>query len=156
MRLGVAIALAIAAVDQVSKAWIIATLVEPGRGFAVTEFFNLVYVRNQGLSFGLLRHDAWWGPWLFAAIGVAMSVFLVMWLRTIRWWPARAAIGLILGGAIGNIADRVTRGAVVDFLDFHWGGYHWWAFNVADSAISVGVGVLIVVTLFGPPERPTT
>jgi len=155
-RLGFALAVAIAGLDQATKAWIVDYLVEPGRGLAVTGFFNLVYVQNRGISFGMFRIEDQWGPWLFGGFGLAIAALLVVWIvRAESCWVA-AAVGAVLGGAIGNILDRVFRGAVVDFLDFHAAGYHWFAFNVADAAISVGVGLLIVISLFGSAERTKT
>ena len=155
-RLGFALAAAIAVLDQASKAWVVDLLVEPGRGLTVTSFFNLVYVKNRGISFGLFRVDDYWGPWLFGGLGLAIAALLVVWIvRAETRWVA-AAVGAVLGGAIGNILDRIFRGAVVDFLDFHAAGYHWFAFNAADAAISVGVGLLIGISLFGPAERTKT
>ncbi len=155
-RLGFGLAVAIAILDQATKAWIVDYLVAPGRGAPVTSFFNLVYVQNRGISFGLFRIDDHWGPWLYGGLGLAIATLLVVWIvRAETRWVA-AAVGAVLGGAIGNILDRVFRGAVVDFLDFHAAGYHWFAFNAADAAISVGVGLLIGISLFGSAERTKT
>lgn len=111
---------------------------------AVTDFFNLVLVWNKGTSFGLISHEAEIMPYVLAMLALAVCLWLHRWLlRAPDRWHA-AALGLILGGAIGNVFDRLLHGAVVDFLDFHYAGWHWPAFNVADSAIVIGVGMLLL------------
>jgi signal peptidase II len=134
--------------DQITKWWIVGKVMDPPRAIEVAPFFNLVMVWNRGITFGLFG-DAHWGRWAFAALALAIVVVLITWLiRAGRRWVA-AALGLIIGGAIGNVIDRVRWGAVADFLDFHVAGWHWPAFNVADSAIVVGVGLLLLDALFG-------
>jgi signal peptidase II len=148
LRLGLLIALPVVVLDQISKWWILTEVMDPPKTIAVTGFFNLVLVWNRGISFGLFDSDSAWGPILLTALALAIAAGLVVWLRRAESRLAAAAIGLVLGGAIGNVIDRVRFGAVVDFLDFHAAGYHWPAFNVADSAISVGVGLLLYDGLF--------
>ena len=132
--------------DVVTKEWALANLL--GRGSVrVTDFFNLVLVWNTGISFGIFQSGGEFGRWLLVALALAISIILVFWLRwEQRFWP-KIAIWLILAGALGNVADRIRFGAVVDFLDVHAFGYHWPAFNVADSMIVLGAAILIVDSL---------
>ena len=134
--------------DQATKWWILSLVMQPPRSIAVTPFFNLVLVWNRGVTFGLFDGNSQIGPWLLVALSLAIVAGLVVWLRRVEGvWPVYA-IGLIIGGAIGNAVDRLRLGAVVDFLDLYAAGYHWPAFNLADSAIVVGVAVLIIDGLF--------
>ncbi len=134
--------------DQATKWWILSLVMHPPRAIAVTPFFDLVLVWNRGVTFGLFDGESQIGPWLLIALALAIVAGLVVWLRRVEGvWPVYA-IGLIIGGAIGNAIDRLRFGAVVDFLDLHAAGYHWPAFNMADSAIVVGVAVLIIDGLF--------
>lgn len=148
LRLGFVIAILIVAFDQLTKWWVLADLMDPPQIVAVTSFFNLVLVWNRGVSFGLFDSDSHWGPILLSALALAISAVLVVWLRRVGGRLPAVAIGMVLGGAVGNVIDRIRFGAVVDFLDFHAFGYHWPAFNVADSAISIGVGLLLYDGLF--------
>ena len=152
LRLGLAVAVAILIGDQVSKWAIRDALWDPPRRIEVTSFFNLVPVQNKGISFGLFQSEGA-GMWLIVGLALAISAGLGVWLsRTQQRWPA-CALGLVIGGAIGNVIDRVRLGWVIDFLDFHGGGYHWPAFNVADSAISVGVVMLLVHSFLMKPRK---
>ncbi len=138
------VAVVIIMLDQASKAWVVSAIAL-NDGFVVTDFFNLVFVFNRGAAFSFLSGADGWQRWLFLALAIAISVWLAWMIRqhaAERLQPA--ALSLILGGAIGNAVDRVIHGAVVDFLDFHYAGWHFWAFNVADSAISVGVALLLL------------
>ncbi len=111
---------------------------------AVTPFLNLVLVHNPGAAFSFLSDAAGWQRWLFISIALAASAWIVALLRRHpqqRWFAL--ALSLVLAGAVGNVIDRIVIGAVVDFLDFHALGYHWPAFNVADSAITCGALLLI-------------
>lgn len=146
--LGPLVFLLVLALDQVTKAWALATLTGQGR-VPVTDFFNLVLVWNPGVSFGILQSGGEIRRWVLVALALAISVILLFWLRREQSAVSRLAIWLILAGALGNVVDRVRFGAVVDFLDFHAFGYHWPAFNVADSAIVVGAALLIADSLFG-------
>jgi signal peptidase II len=139
------------ALDQLTKLLIL-KLLPPG-GVALTSFVNLVLVWNTGVSFGMFR-DAAQGRWILVLVTLAIGAFLVFWLRREHRLVPRLAIHLILGGAIGNLIDRIRFGAVVDFLDAHLMGYHWPAFNVADSAIVVGAAVLLLDGLFAARPGP--
>ena len=138
-----ALAALVAALDQLSKFAITRRLIT-GDSIELAPFFNLVLVHNRGAAFSLLASAPGWQRELFIAIAVVASVWVVYLLRR---YPRQTlfcfALSLILGGAIGNVIDRVLFGAVIDFLDFHLGGYHWPAFNVADSAITCGAALLI-------------
>jgi signal peptidase II len=101
----------------------------------------------------LLSGSAWWHPWLLTALALAVVAGLVTWLWRQPDPLLAVGVGLVSGGALGNVIDRIRLGAVVDFLDFYLGGWHWPAFNMADSAIAIGVGVLLFDGLFREPAR---
>jgi signal peptidase II len=129
--------------DQLSKAAINSHFVF-GESVAVTSFFNLVLAHNTGAAFSFLSDAGGMQRWLFSAIAIVASVWIVWLLRNHQTEKLFCfALAFILGGALGNLIDRVAYGYVVDFLDFHWGGYHFAAFNVADSAITCGAALLI-------------
>jgi signal peptidase II len=139
------LAAAVVILDQLSKWWVLNALDLPERGqIPVLPFFRLSMVMNRGVSYGLLRADNEVMRWLLVAGALAVVVWLVYWVRnTTRPWFA-TAIGLVIGGALGNnLIDRVRLGHVTDFLDFSGLGFPW-VFNVADSAISVGVALLLL------------
>ncbi|TAG33197.1 MAG: lipoprotein signal peptidase [Polaromonas sp.] len=140
--LGLALLLLIA--DQVTKLMILDAY-KLGDATYITSFFNIVRVHNSGAAFSFLANAGGWQRWFFTGIGVAAAVFIVWMLKS---HPGQKlfslALACILGGAIGNVVDRSLYGYVVDFLDFHYAGWHFPAFNVADSAISIGAVCLIV------------
>ncbi len=140
------IALVIVA-DQLSKSWIVGNFAMFESREIIPGLFNFTYLTNKGAAFGLLNGN--YGAWrqiFFVAIAVIAIIVLIIALRQLKdqGWIYGAAIGLIAGGAAGNLLDRLRLGAVVDFLDFYYKGHHWPAFNVADSAITVGVSLLIL------------
>jgi signal peptidase II len=136
--------------DQLTK-WLIQQTMVFGQQVRVLPFFNLVLVYNPGAAFSFLSTAPGWQRDLFVAIGLAASGLIVWLLRRHAADPMFCfALALILGGAIGNVIDRVLLGAVVDFLDVHVAGYHWPAFNVADSAITCGAALLIWDSLRRP------
>jgi signal peptidase II len=149
-RLGWLVAVGVLVVDQLTKWWILAAVMDPPRAIAVAPFFNIVLVFNRGVSFGMFGTAPGWMPWLLTAFALAIAAGLGVWLRRVRGRWLGVALGLIIGGALGNVIDRLRFGAVVDFLDFHAAGYHWPAFNVADSGITVGVAVLLLDALKSP------
>jgi signal peptidase II len=143
---------AMVALDLGTKAWLSRALV-PGEGHDLAPFLRIVLVYNEGAAFSFLAGAGGWQRWFFAAIAVVISAVLVVVLRRHRGSPlVAAALALVLGGALGNLWDRLTLGRVVDFILLHAGGYAWPAFNVADSAITVGVAILIWESLW--PKRP--
>jgi signal peptidase II len=134
---------AVIALDQATKAWIVAAF-RLHEALPVTSFFDLVFVFNAGAAFSFLRDAGGWQKWLFVALAVVISGWLLATIREhARERLLPAALSLILGGALGNVVDRLRYDAVVDFLDFHWAGVHFPAFNVADSAITVGVVLML-------------
>ena len=140
--LGLALILLIA--DQFTKVLILGYY-QLGDSSPVTGFFNIVRVHNSGAAFSFLSSASGWQRWFFTAIGLGAAVFIVYMLRS---HPGQKlfsfALACILGGAIGNVIDRLLHGYVVDFLDFHYAGTHFPAFNIADSAISIGAACLIL------------
>jgi signal peptidase II len=138
------LALIIILLDQFTKVLILGYY-QLGDSTVVTSFFNVVRVHNAGAAFSFLASAGGWQRWLFTGIGVAAALFIVWMLKSHGGQKLFCfALALILGGAIGNVIDRSLYGYVVDFLDFHAAGWHFPAFNVADSAISVGAALLIL------------
>jgi len=148
-------ALLLAAADQASKAWVVSALPLYRPHEVFPGWFDLVHVRNRGVAFSLLSgFDPRWVLPLLVVLTLAALVVLVLFLRTLpAKGAARHAVGLVLGGAAGNLVDRVRLGYVIDFLDLHWRGHHWPTFNVADIGISVGVTLLLAGTLFAGKEN---
>ncbi len=154
LRLGLIIAGVIIVFDQATKLWVLAEFLDNPRVVPVTSFFNLVLVWNRGVSFGLFASDAAWAPYILSGLAITISIFLVLWLRNAENRVLAAGLGFVLGGAIGNVIDRLQYQAVVDFLDFHAFGYHWPAFNVADSSIFIGVILILFDGLFENRRKP--
>ena len=149
IRLGLLVAALVLLLDQVSKWWILNGLLLPERGSVeLLPVLNLTMVWNQGVTFGLFHQDTAAGPWILAAISLAVVIALFLWLRRAERPLVAAALGAIAGGAIGNVIDRVRFGAVVDFIHAHAFGWSWYVFNVADSAIVCGVAALMLDGLF--------
>ena len=137
--------LAVIVVDQSTKLAAV-TALDPASPLELTAMLDLVLAYNPGAAFSILSTAGGWQRWLFIGLALAICAFIVHWLldlpRNARWLPL--ALSLILGGAVGNVIDRVRIGAVVDFIDFHVGHWHWPAFNMADSAICVGAALLVL------------
>lgn len=150
---GLALAALIVVVDQASKWWIMAGVMMPPRVIPLTPFFNLVMTWNRGVSFGLFNNGSPYNALILPVIAIVISVLLGVWLARVHKPMVAYGLGSVIGGAVGNLIDRVRFGAVADFLDFHLWGYHWPAFNVADSAITIGVAILIADSLFGTAEQ---
>ena len=142
------VAAVVVAADLATKAWVSHAFI-PGDVLEVTPFFNLVLTHNSGAAFSFLAGAGGWQRWFFTAIAIAISVGIVVLLPRQRDPWLSAALALVLGGALGNLYDRVTLGYVVDFVQLHAGGYYFPAFNVADSAITVGVTLLVWESLLG-------
>ena len=139
--------------DQASKWWIVAVLDLPERGqVALLPFLSFSWVQNPGVTFGLLKADGATQTLLLAAVAGAIVIALFMWLRRAETRLVAVALGGIAGGALGNVADRLRLGAVVDFIHLHAGGWSWYVFNVADAVIVCGVAVLVLDGL--RPARP--
>jgi signal peptidase II len=139
--------------DQASKLWVDHAF-RLHESLQLTPFFNLTYLRNTGAAFSFLGDAGGWQRWLFMGLALAASGLLGGWLWRLK--PGRhvegAGISLILGGALGNLVDRTLYGYVIDFFDFHIATWHFAAFNVADSAITVGVGLLLLDSLLNREE----
>ena len=156
-----AVSALIAVSDLVVKQVILA-FVPYGASYPITSFFNLVHVWNTGAAFSLLADAGGWQRYAFIVIGIVAAVFLAWMLW--RGVPTRieaAGYTGIMGGALGNVADRIARGFVVDYLDFHWRGWHWPAFNLADISITAGAALIVLASLrpggnkTSQPETPT-
>jgi signal peptidase II len=131
-------------IDQLSKITIAKTF-GYGQSKTITSFFNLVLAHNPGAAFSFLAAEGGWQRWLFSAIALGAALFILFLLK--RHAGQRlfcTALALVLGGALGNLIDRIAYGHVIDFLDFHAGGWHWPAFNIADSAICIGAALFIL------------
>ena len=150
---GFALAALVLVLDQLTKLWALDALANPPVRIAFLPFWDFVLVWNRGVSFGLFGGGAV-PPLVLVAVTGAIALGVTVWLACARsWWTAVAA-ALVLGGAIGNIIDRLLYGAVVDFIDWHAYGYHWPVFNIADAAITLGIVVLIAESLFGGRTEP--
>jgi signal peptidase II len=146
-RTGIAIALVVLIIDQVFKLYMVDYMTEHPFGIEVTSFFRLVMVWNSGVSFGMFAGGDT-TRWILIAVSSAVSVGLLVWLLRASRIFLTAGLGLVLGGAIGNIIDRIHYGRVADFFDFDLIFMRWPAFNIADMAIVVGVIILMVDSLF--------
>ena len=137
-------AVVIIVIDQITKFWILGAY-QLGDWTPITSFFNIVRAHNTGAAFSFLADHSGWQRWLFVGIGVVATVLIIWQLRK---HPGEKLFGFalssILGGAIGNVVDRLQHGYVVDFLDFYWGASHFPAFNVADMGITIGAACLIL------------
>lgn len=165
--------------DQLSKWWIVETVIKPHlypldhdvsampfllwlgsagpqlpfARLEVFPFFNIVMVWNKGISFGLFNQAGDYGPLILTLVSGAIALAFLVWLMRCSRLGTALALILIIGGAVGNIVDRLRFGAVVDFLDFHLFGWHWPAFNIADSAITIGIALLLIDSLFFEPKE---
>ena len=154
LRLGLGVAAVVVVLDQLVKLSLIDFLAGQPRAVAVGPFLDLVMVWNRGVSFGLFNSAAAGEVqrWLLVALSLGIVAALGVWLGRVGDRLLALSIGLIVGGALGNVIDRLRFGAVADFFYFHLGAYYWPAFNLADSAIVVGVAVLLYDSLFRRPE----
>lgn len=135
--------------DQLSKQAILGNLV-PGESIAVLPILDITLMYNTGAAFSFLADGGGWQRWLFTALALGIGVAIVVWLRKLHaraQWMVACALSLVLGGAMGNVIDRIRLGHVVDFIHAHWDGHYFPAFNVADAAISVGAVLLLLDAL---------
>ena len=154
IKWGALAAALVLAADQLSKWWVLEVLHLPEIGqVAVLPVLSLTMVWNQGVTFGLFHQDGALGPWILAGVALAVVVALTVWMVRAERVLVACALGAIAGGAVGNIADRMRFGAVVDFLHAHAWGHSWYVFNVADAAIVCGVFVLVLDGLRPPRSR---
>ncbi len=144
LMLWLGVAVVVVLLDQLSKITMTRRLVY-GQSEFINAYFNLVMVYNQGAAFSFLANSGGWQRWFFSALALAVSIVIVWMLnrnssqRLFCW-----SLSLILGGAVGNLIDRLVYGHVIDFLDFHVGSWHWPAFNIADSAIMIGAALFVL------------
>ncbi|MCH2549194.1 MAG: signal peptidase II [Alphaproteobacteria bacterium] len=140
-------------IDQISKKIIIGMIFNPYRVIEVTSFFNLVPVYNTGISFGLFNTGSELGRWILVLVAIALIIVLFIWLFRTKSVYVVICLVLVLGGALSNLVDRIIIGAVIDFLDFHLLGFHWPAFNLADSCIVIGALLLLYKSLYLPTQK---
>jgi len=142
------LALVVVILDQLSKWWVLSNY-QPYEVQSLLPVFNMTLVFNKGAAFSFLSDAGGWQRWFFTGLSGVVSIALVVWLTRLRSDERMTAVSLalILGGALGNLLDRVRLGKVVDFLDFYWQQWHWPAFNVADSAITIGVVLMLWASL---------
>jgi signal peptidase II len=152
--LGMLTGLAVLAADQASKWWILHGLNLPSVGqIVLLPVLNFTMVWNRGVTFGLFNGFGAWSYLVLAATALAVVVALAVWLRRAESALIAVPLGAIAGGAVGNVLDRLRFGAVVDFIDFHIGGWHWYVFNVADAAIVCGVAALVLENFLPRRDR---
>lgn len=143
-------------VDQAHKAWMLGPFDIEARGrVALTPFLDLVMVWNRGISYGLLTQDGSLGRWLLIALGLGGAVLFGWWLRATRGLLAAISLGLVMGGALSNVIDRLVHGAVADFFLFHLGDFEWYVFNLADVCIVAGAIGLVLAWATERPEIAT-
>ena len=147
MVIGIGIALIIVMLDQLSKYLILNYVLAAYPYIKITSFFNVVNAWNTGVSFSLFSAGGYLGTLLLSCLAIIISAMLVWQMRKNQLPACNAALGLIVGGALGNVIDRIRVGAVFDFLDFHIDTYHWPAFNFADSAICIGAVLILFISL---------
>jgi signal peptidase II len=158
MRLGLLLAAVVAILDQLTK-WLIIEKVMRPEGVWETPFYTptrieigpyleIVMAWNRGVSFGIFSNDGMWNVVLLSGMSLLIVTLLVVWMRRAPEPMVRLALGLVVGGALGNVVDRIRFGAVADFIYLHWNEHYWPAFNLADSAITVGACVLVLDSLF--------
>ena len=147
--LGYATAVLVILLDQWSK-WLASAELVYRKPIEVTAWFDLMLAHNTGAAFSFLAGAGGWQRWFFAGVALAVSTVIVIWLSRLprgRLWLA-VALGLVLGGGLGNLWDRLTLGYVVDFISVHYRDWYWPAFNIADSAISLGAALLVIDSVF--------
>lgn len=150
--LGAAVALLVFLVDQGSKLWLLREFnIAEKQPVRLAPVLDIVLAWNRGISYSLFTTDSARGPYVLLAITLAVTMLLILWLWRARTMPTVAALGLLIGGALGNAYDRFAYGAVVDFIYFHVGGFSWYIFNMADAAITIGVALLIFESIGGSP-----
>ena len=158
IHMGLLIALIVLAADRISKWWIMDVLDLPNiQMVQILPIFNLQWVENRGVSFGMLSAESDLGRWALVVLLSLITIGLGIWLKSVQTRLLAVAIGLVIGGALGNIYDRIVFGYVADFLQFYVGDWSFAVFNVADSCITVGAALLIWDSFFGPkPEKKSS
>jgi signal peptidase II len=147
------LSLLVVALDQMTKLWVASNL-QYNMPVAVLPFFDLRLLHNEGAAWSFLATAGGWQRWFLTSLAIVVSIILVVWLSRIkqRYCLLAVALALVLGGAVGNVIDRILYGYVIDFIDVYYNAWHWPAFNLADSAISLGAIILIIDALRGQSE----
>lgn len=153
-RWGAAAAAIALALDQASKWLIVNVVMDPPQLMPITPFFNLTLGLNRGVSFGMLSGGLGESPWVLITISLGIVAAIGAWLWRTHALAEALGLGAIIGGAVGNVIDRIRFGGVIDFLDFHVAGWHWPAFNMADAAITTGVGLMLLNALLDRRDAP--
>ena len=153
MILGLVIAASVLVFDQLTKFWMLNYVLNERPGIELTSFFNLVYAWNTGVSFSMFNDSGATGTLLLCLTAALIVAALLWWLYREKVRAVQIGLGMIIGGALGNLVDRGPLGAAFDFLDFHLGVHHWPAFNVADSFICIGAAVIMLHGLFYPEKK---
>lgn len=140
--------------DQLSKFWVVANF-ELYQSIELMPYLNLTYVHNKGAAFSFLSSAGGWQRWFFTVVSIVAVVVLLVWLKRLKPVEKLLAVSmsLILGGAVGNLYDRVAYGYVIDFLDAYYQQWHWPVFNIADSAIVLGVGLMLLEMFINPNKK---
>ena len=156
MRVWIMLALLVVILDQVSKWWIRAIL-DLYEAIPLFPGLQIIYVRNLGAAFSFLSSAGGWQRWFFIVLSLLASIVIMIWLYRLpkQSWMEALGLSLVLGGAVGNLVDRVTLGYVVDFIDVYYQAWHWPVFNIADSAITVGVAIMVIDILFYQRQQLT-
>ncbi|WP_114192677.1 signal peptidase II [Edaphovirga cremea] len=151
------LALIVLVLDLGSKQWVMAHFYL-GESVPLVPFFNLTYAHNPGAAFSFLADKGGWQRWFFAAIALVISVVLIvlMYRSSAKQRLVNAAYALIIGGALGNLFDRMVHGVVIDFIDFYVNDWHWPVFNLADTAICIGAVIIVLEGFFAPPDKDKT
>lgn len=145
LRFGLIVSALVLLLDQLSKYWVLQVYSLPEKiSVEILPFFSLTMVWNKGISLGLFQAGSGFARWALVGLTVIVTVALIIWLARTHTRLVQVALGLVIGGAIGNIIDRIKFGAVVDFIHLHAFDYSFYVFNIADSAISIGVGLLLL------------
>ena len=148
MYLGLLVAFAAIVIDQVTKYVIINHVLAEYAAIIIAPFFAVVRAWNTGVSFSMFNNFGINGVYILSGVALIIVAMLLKWLKGERNKVIQVALGMIIGGALGNVIDRIRLGAVFDFLDFYVGDYHWPAFNAADSFICIGATIIVVHGLF--------
>jgi signal peptidase II len=156
LLLFVVVATATGLLDQLSK-YLALNHLSSAEAFYLTPFLNFILAYNHGAAFGFLNNESGWQLYLFVGIAVFVFIYLVIHIWREAWQSTltTVAYGFIAGGAVGNVTDRLQLGYVIDFIDFHIAGWHFWVFNLADCALSVGVGLLLLTIIIELRQRKT-
>ena len=153
MLLGLVIAGVVIIFDQFSKYYILNHFLGLNSFIQFGDYFNVVRAWNTGVSFSMFNNYGNIGAYVLSGVAIVVVIALLIWLRTEKSKLIQIALGMVIGGAIGNVVDRLRLGAVFDFLDVHIGENHWPAFNVADSFICIGAGLIILASFIGKASK---